>query len=222
MRGIILLNLIVLPLVPLAAHATPAITCHCFTDRSYDPSRPALADPYFLATTQNSFFAALYKVDKKSIVMKKQGGSSADDIWVAYWVASKSGLTAEALLAQRERNVAWKEVIVSLGLPARSFGERIATEITAGASTARLARIMADDVLIQNRLLGAQEVALLRKEQASNQEVIITALMATKLGRPPTRIYGEAKSGAKSWGMLLAEAKIQPAGIQAEFSKLLK
>ena len=82
-------------LLPMPARAVPAITCHCFTDRSFDPSRPALADPYFLATTQNSLFALAFNVDKKTIVMKKQQGASPDDLWIAYWIASKSGMSPE-------------------------------------------------------------------------------------------------------------------------------
>ncbi|MRR37336.1 hypothetical protein EG829_22315, partial [bacterium] len=86
------LNLILMLLLfaPLPAWAIPAITCHCFTDRSYDPASPTLADPYFLATTQNSFFATAFNVEKKTIVMKKQKGDSTADLWVAYWIASRS------------------------------------------------------------------------------------------------------------------------------------
>ncbi|MEI7818227.1 MAG: hypothetical protein WCI45_13655, partial [Desulfuromonadales bacterium] len=86
-----LFSLSLLLFLPDSSPAAPAITCHCFTERKYDFSRPAVADPYFLATTQNSFFATYFAVDKKVIVMKKQTGSSADDLWIGYWIASKSG-----------------------------------------------------------------------------------------------------------------------------------
>jgi len=78
------LNLIILLiLLPMPALAIPAISCHCFTDRSYQPSRPAAADPYFLATTQNSFFAVVFNVEKKNIVIKKQQGCFCDTgCWV--------------------------------------------------------------------------------------------------------------------------------------------
>lgn len=208
--------------LPLSTPAAPAITCHCFTDRSYDPSRPTLADPYFLATTQNSFFAALFIADKKMIVMKKQAGSSAEDLWIAYWVASRSGSTGESLLAARGKKGSWKEVITPLGLSAQSLGERFAAEVAGGASSARLAQEIVDEVLVRHRLLGAQELATLRKEWASNQEVIITTLIAVRTRRPPIEIYRDVKKGSKSWGMLLSEANIQPAGIQSEFASLLK
>ena len=83
MLRMVFCSLCMVLLLPLSTPAAPAITCHCFTDRSYDPSRPTLADPYFLATTQNSFFAALFTADKKMIVMKKQSGSSAEGRLIA-------------------------------------------------------------------------------------------------------------------------------------------
>jgi hypothetical protein len=212
----------ILLFLPLSSSAASAITCHCFTDRSYDPARPALADPYFLATTQNSFFASLFNVDKKTVVMKKQAGNSADDLWVAYWVASRSGVTAETLLAARGKKRSWKEVVVPLGLPAKSLGGRFETEIVAGASSVHLAQGIVDDVLVLYRLLGEQDLAVLRNEWASNQEVIITSLIAARSGRPPINIYQDVKKGSKSWGALLGEAKIQPSGIQSEFTALLK
>ena len=88
------------------AQAIPAITCHCFTDRSFDPAKPALADPYFLAMTQNTLFALVFKIDKKTVVIKKQQGVSSDDLWLAYWIAAKSGQLPEGLLqAKTERQM---------------------------------------------------------------------------------------------------------------------
>jgi hypothetical protein len=209
-------------LLPLSSPAAPTITCHCFTDRSYDPARPDLADPYFLATTQNSFFAAFFAVDKKTIVMKKQTGSSADDLWVAYWVAAKSGTTGEVLLAARGKKESWKDVVIPLGLPAKLLGERFAAEVAAGASAASLAHEIVDAILVRHRLLEEREQKALRKEWASNQEMIITALIAARIRRPAIQIYRDVKNGSKSWGALLAEAKIQVSGIQSEFAVLLK
>lgn len=218
----ILGTLLFLPLSSQAAPDVPAVTCHCFTDRAYDPSRPALADPYFLATTQNSFFAAFFNVDKKMIVMKKQAGCSADDLWVAYWVSSRSGVSGETLLALRGKKESWKEVVVPLKLSAKSLGERFAAEVAGGEGAARLAKIIVDDILVRNRLLGTQELATLRKEWASNQEVIMTALISVRIKRPATQIYHDVKRRSKSWGAFLGEAKIQPGEIQSEFVTLLK
>src|SRR6185369_16435981 len=99
------------------------------TERTYDASQPTLADPYFLATTQNSLFAAYFNVDKKTVMMKKQTGITSEDLWIAYWVASRTGSNGEALLAARENKGSWKEVIMPLGLPAKSIGERFAVGV---------------------------------------------------------------------------------------------
>ena len=222
MSRLIFCILCMLLLVPHSSPAAPAISCHCFTARTFDASRPALADPYFLATTQNSFFAALFNVDKKMIVMKKQTGISADDLWVAFWVASKSGRTGEALLAARGNKESWKEVVVPLGLPAESLGKRFTTEVAIGASSARLAQEIVDDALVGHRLIGEKELAALRKEWASSQEVIIATLISVRIRRPAIQVYRDVKKGVTSWGALLGEAKIHTPGIQAEFAMLLK
>jgi hypothetical protein len=137
-------------LLPLSSPAAQAIACHCFTDRSFDPSRPAAADPYFLATTQNSFFAAFFKIDIKSLVMKKQSGASADDLWIAYWIASRSGLAAESLLAEKGNKGSWQEVLLPKRISSSSFGERFTGELAAGASSARLAQEIVGDILVRN------------------------------------------------------------------------
>jgi hypothetical protein len=62
----ILLYLSIQFILPMPALATSAITCHCFRDRSYDPAQPSMGDPYFLATTQNSFFAIVFPLCQDS------------------------------------------------------------------------------------------------------------------------------------------------------------
>jgi hypothetical protein len=222
MSRLIFCSLIMILLLPLSSPAAPAITCHCFTERTYDASRPAVADPYFLATTQNSLFAAYFNVDKQTVMMKKQTGSSSDDLWIAYWVASGSGANGETLLDARGKKDSWKGVVIPLGLPAKTIGERFAAEVASGASSVLLAQYVVDGVLVRHRLLGSQELAALRKEWASNQEVIITALIAVRIKRPALNIYRDVKKGSKSWGSLLVEANMQPSKIQSEFAALLK
>lgn len=222
MSHIVLSILSILLLLPVSSPAAPAITCHCFTDRSYDPARPSLADPYFLATTQNSFFAVVFNVDRNMIVMKKQAGSSADDLWIAYWIASRSGTTGEALLAARGKNKSWKEVVEALKLSKKSLGEKLLTDLASGRPTISLAQEVVDGILVGRRLLKGQDVATLRNEWASNQEIIMTALIAAKSKRPPLQVYRGVKNRATSWGALLNEAKIQPPGIQTEFTQLMK
>ena len=71
--------------------AESTVNCHCFQDRAYDPQRAYAADPYFLATTQNSLLANLFGLSKKDVVRAKMAGANGDSLWVSHYLAKKSG-----------------------------------------------------------------------------------------------------------------------------------
>ena len=216
------LILIILLLLPQTALAIPTITCHCFTDRSYDAVHPAAADPYFLATTQNSFFAVLFTIDKKSVVMKKQRGTSSDDLWIAYRVAAQSGLSPENLLQARQNKQAWQDIFTSLRLSPKLLGAHFTIAMIANSSIAHLAEMVVNDIFLQHQLLGDMELMALRQAGITNQELIIATVIAVKMKLPVTKIYLEVKSRTKTWGALLLDAKIDPKDMQHEISLLLK
>lgn len=206
---------LLLILSPVQASALSAVTCHCFTDRSYEPGRPAAADPYFLATTQNSFFAAAFAVDKKTIVMKKQRGSSAEDLWISHWLAARSGNDAERLLQERESRGSWKIVVSQLAVPERSLGERINKALRGGAVDQVVAGAIVDELLLQFRFHGEQELEKLRNAGAGNQELILSGVLAAKLRQPAIQLYLEVKGG-RSWGALVERAKLDAHGLDAQ------
>lgn len=216
-----LLGLVLLLLSPIPALAVPAITCHCFTDRSYDPAHPTVADPYFLASAQNSFFAAAFGVDKKTIVIKKQKGSSAEDLWIAYWLAARSGADPDALLQARKAKGTWQQVAVSSGLLATTQAGKASAALNANAADARLADAIVDDLLLRFRLYIEGELTALRKGGAANQELVLGALIAAKTRRTATQICREVKAGKISWGGELQRARIEPSDIQKEIASLV-
>jgi hypothetical protein len=209
-------------MLPLPALAIPAITCHCFTDRSFDAAKPAAADPYFLATTQNSFFADVFNLDKKTIVMKKQQGAASDDLWIAYWVAAKSGTSAEALLQAKQGKESWQQVITPLRISPKALGSRFSASLKAQASSALMADAIVDELFLHYKLLGDKELAGMRQMGATNQELIIATLIAMKLRQPARQVYQEVKSGSSTWGRSLQRARIEPRNMQQEIAATLK
>jgi len=210
-------GLLLLFVFPAGAEAIPAITCHCFTDRSYDPGRPTGADPYFLATTQNSFFAAAFGVEKKSIVVKKQKGAAADDLWVAYWLAAQSGVDPEKLMQERKDKGSWRQVATSLTMS----GKRVTTGVKTEVTDEELAVAVVDELLLRFRLHGKEELAGLRQAGATSQEMILAALISARSRQPATQFYHQISGGGTSWGELLQRAKIDPAKIQEEMAELV-
>jgi len=210
------LGVVILSMLPAPAFAIPAITCHCFTDRSYDAAHPAAADPYFLATTQNSFFAAAFGIDKKTIVINKQRGVSADDLWVAYWIAARTGADPATLIQERTTKGSWRQVATVSAIPVKSLGTRVADALKANAADERLANAVVDELLLRFRFYGEPELTALRKAGAGNQELVLAGLVAAKIRQPTIQLYRNVRGGSTSWGALLQRAKIDPAEIQSE------
>lgn len=218
----ILLCISLLFMLPMPALAIPAITCHCFTDRTFEPARPGAADPYFLATTQNSFFALVFNTDKKTVVMKKQQGASSDDLWVAYWVALKSGTPPENLLKEKHGKLSWDEVLAPLRLSTKVLGTRFSSALKAKSSSAHLAETVVDDLLTRYRMHDEAELTAMRQLGASSQELILAAVISARTGRPAKQMIMEVKSRTKTWGQLLQWAQIDTRNMQQEVSTTLQ
>lgn len=203
------------------ALAIPAITCHCFSNRSYDPLHPTVADPYFLASAQNSFFAAAFAVDKKTIVIKKQKGVSPEELWIAYWMGARSGVDPDALLQARKTKDTWGQVADSSGISATSQGGRAGAALRANVADVKLADAIVDDLLLRFRFYGEGELTSLRRAGAGNQELILGSLIATRTRQTATLVYTSVKGGSASWGGELQRAKIEPGEIQEAITSLV-
>jgi len=222
-RNSFYLGLFLLLLFPASAFSVSAITCHCFTERSYDPARPTMADPYFLATTQNSFFALAFKTDKRNIVMKKQHGALSDDLWIAYWVAAaKTGISPETLLRSKQDKQTWKKVIAPLRLSTKALGGNFTNALNSNSSSSLLAEKVVDELFLRFKLLDERELAAIRQAGASNQELIISTVIAAKTSKSAKLIYLDVRSGAKTWGYLLQDAKIDTKNMQQEISGIVR
>ncbi|HET9553331.1 MAG TPA: hypothetical protein VFP50_10215, partial [Anaeromyxobacteraceae bacterium] len=136
-------------LAPAAARAEGTGGCHCFQDRTFDPARPAAADPYVLATTRSSLLSAAYGIQKASLVRAVMTGSAPEDLWIAEWVGAKAGRPAAQLLAAREERGSWPAALQG----ATGLGAPFEAALAAGGDARSLAALAVDDVLVHR--LGA-------------------------------------------------------------------
>jgi hypothetical protein len=202
-----------LPLAPARAAVESPAACHCFTNRTFDPARPAAADPYVLATTRSSLLSAAYAVGKGALVQEVMAGTDPDDLWVAYWAGARTGLGPGPLLESKRRLGRWKPVFDELGTAkvAGPFQKAVARD----APVAELAAVAVDDVLVHRLGAASAEVAALRKAGATNAEAVLATLLAPRLKLPSTSVLARFQGGQVSWGMLLDQAGVKPKEIDA-------
>ncbi len=205
---------LLLAALPGPVHALPAISCHCFQDRSFDPARPTAADDYYLATAQNRLMAAVFERPRREIVMAKQTGTSGPDLWIAYRAAAISGHNSATLLSARKDQGAWWPVLEKLGIDLNlELGE--ATRISSNLDQQIVA-----DTLAEVGFADLATVADLYGAGAGSQEAILAVVIARANKQPPREIWLRVAAGEKSWGSLIDEAGMA-ADLDAAFEPLL-
>jgi hypothetical protein len=218
----ILLFVLVLLLSTSVALAAPTITCHCFQDRSFEPQRPAAADPYILATTQNSLLAAAFGLPKKELVRAKMAGASGDRLWVVHYLAARSGKSPEQIEAARQQASDWQTVVNALPLEPAILSPRFVNALPQADGDENLA-VAAVDATLETRL-GAEPATIeaLRKAGASSQETILALFLSSRTGRAGTELFQQVKSGKASWGEILHAAGIEAMNIDNEIDRLVR
>jgi hypothetical protein len=201
--------------------AAPAISCHCFTDRSFDAGRPDAADPYVLATTQNSFLAAAFDIDKKEIVKARMSGTSEEDLWIGHFVAERSDRTFDEVAEARKQSPTWSEALTLLNPDPDLLGSRFAAALE-GGSEADLSTAAADEVLTTRLRVAPEILKELRTSGASTREAIISLFLSRRADHPALAFFTEVRAGNKTWGQLLDGLGIEPGMIEGEIRKMLQ
>lgn len=193
------------------AATAPAVTCHCFRNRSFDPADPPAADPYILATARSSLLSAVFGVSKATLVRAAMSGTTPEDLWIAHWTAVRTGHDAASLMSAVAEARSWHAALAgSKGLPP-AFEAALAR----GAQPSALAALAVDDVVASR--LGADGVTLraLRDAGATSEELVVSVFLAGRLKAPATVVLARFRDGHTTWGTLLAEAGLGPEGIEA-------
>ena len=196
-----------LAVLVLLASTVQAMPCHCFPSRQYDSMDPAAADPYFLATAQNSFMAVVFGMDKKDVVLAKQRpATTAEGLWVAHWLAGETGLEPSALLKAKRVAGSWDGAVKELTVDVKKLPPSFAKLLAAKTSESGLSRAIVDSLLVGKGLVVPADLEMVRRAGASDQEAILAVLIARKGKRKPEQLIRIVKDGKSSWGGLLAAA----------------
>lgn len=198
--------LLALAALPVHARAEAAAACHCYQDRTFDPGRPAAADPYILATVRSSLLSAAFGVDKRSLVTAVMTGTAAEDLWVAHLAGVRTGRPAAALLALREERGRWSEAL--RGLP--GLDGPLAAALAAGADAPALAALAVDETLEARLRAPAATVQALRALGATPAERILAVVLSAHLGAPTAPLVAQVRAGRATWGEVLRDAGLTP------------
>lgn len=195
------LYLLTFILFTVSAHAMP---CHCFPTRAYDPGKPGAADPYFLTTTQNSFFAISFGLDKKYVVFAKQKPTStAENLWIGYWVAQKLGVNVSDLLNMRRGTNSWKVALIAKKVHLENLPDAFTSLLNTGANDRLLSRFVVNWQLEEMGLASRQNLERLRQEGADDPETIIATIITFKTSQSSLELFRQVKKGETNWGSQL-------------------
>lgn len=153
---------------------------------------------------------------------KSNKSTSGDDLWVAYWLGMKAGLAAEDLLKSKTDQDTWRKVTAAHRIATQGLGPAFNEALQKDAPASRLSQLAVDDLFRSYRLLSDEELTDLRQAGASNQEVILAALVAAKTGGSARQVCQAVKSGGKTWGAFLQQAKIDAGNMHQELVAALK
>jgi hypothetical protein len=203
---------------PAASSAAPTVACHCYQDRTFDPERPAAADPYILATTRSSLLSAAFGVDKRSLVSAVMTGTAAEDLWVAQFAGARAGRPAAALLALHQDRGNWAAALA--GLP--GLDGPFAAALAAGADGRALAGLAVDDVLVSRLHAAPAAVRSLRDAGATPEERILASALAAHLSAPTLPLLINVRAGKASWGEVLRDAGLSPRDLDGLIRRLAR
>lgn len=198
-----------------------AVTCHCFKDRTFDPNHPEKSEPYVLATTQNSFFAASFGIPRQAVVEAKMSGAGGADLWVAYYSARPVRRRAGDLMAERGGFSSWAETLKGRDRAPGGFSPRFREAIGSGSSDGTLASLAAAETLVLHLGTDWGELEALIAGGASTAEMVAAALLSRWTSRPSTALWAEVRRKGATWGGLLHRIDLPPAGVEEAVRRLV-
>ncbi len=189
---------LLLLLLPTGVGAESTINCHCFQDRTFNHRDTAAADPYFLATTQNSFISLIYGVEKRNLVKAKMSGTSGTHLWILYDVAMRSRQSLNKVAESYQKTKSWRGVFGELELTQQQLGDTYWEKST---NPDQLADHIVD-IQLKRYFSATTDQIKSWRERGMNRKELLLALL---LKEDPVTTYNQVRSNMQTWGRLLYE-----------------
>ncbi|HKL49475.1 MAG TPA: hypothetical protein VJ882_07460 [Desulfuromonadales bacterium] len=203
--------------LPGFSEATPAISCHCFQNREFDPNQPAAADTYLLTTTFNTFQALALEIEKKSIVRAKMSGRASEYLWLRHWFAKETGLSVDEIGQKYHALGSWRELGRQEGI---AGPDGLSPPEDAFSSDRQLAESIA--LWEMARYFGVEPGKLveLRKKGASLKEMALSLFISALTSHSAEEVFDRVHADETSWGTAARKAGITFSAVEPKMSKL--
>lgn len=215
LKTVIFLTFLVSALILSAATgnclAESTITCHCFTDRSYNPADRFAADDYILATSFNSLLARFYNIPKRQIVMIKMNeGMAQDDLLVSLKIAKITGIDLRKFLSLHSDNKTWAAIISDLSQQEAIKKDEILEAVRSGMAAEEAGVMIADEMMAEFFHIKHEKIQALRKFGLNEKEMTLIFIMSHVSELPPEALLEQYKKQGRSWSEIAFYLGLEP------------
>ena len=197
-------------LLAARAESVNAVTCHCFQNRSYNPSDRFAADDYILATGFNNLLARVFDVPHRQIVLfKMKEGVTEDDLLVSMYVSRKSGQDLQKILAKRRAGKTWNAILATPSPESVALQDAIFSRLSAGAQPGEVAFLVADIVVREFYQVPPEKIQALRRAGLDKKEINLVLLLAHASETRPEKLVQQYHKKGRSWSEIASNLGLE-------------
>jgi hypothetical protein len=214
MKSILFILFFSFVITPFQATAGQSDSCHCFRNRSYDPANRFAADDYLLTSSFNALIAVTLQVSKKQIVMMKmKGGVDPDSLLAALYIASRTKMPVNVLLAIHGSGTSWQTILNDPARQELTQKNPVLAQIAAGTTTENTTRLVTNTMLGSWYQAEEERINSLRKTDFSNKEIALLFALQQQTKTPIPDLTVMYRQGRMSWSEICHQFKLSPAAV---------
>ena len=213
--SLLLINLLLVMLMPLEVYSSnDTNNCHCFKNRTFNTVDKFASDDYLLTTTFNSLLASEFKISKRQIItMKMQDGVANDDLIISLYLSREAGIDVSQILNMKKKQP-WTKIIKQLQTSKTpSDAENTFNFITTKTSDDQITNDIVYTIIIARFPSAQDSLAILKKENFTSKEIILSYTLAKHIGTPVLTIANQYKKNGISWSEIAHNFGLEPVDV---------